>query len=78
MNETFKPSICKTPDYTMRIYNRWGEILFETHDIDVGWNGMFQNKKVPEGAYVYYIQARNRDKTFINRKGDFYVILPSK
>ena len=39
----------------MKIFNRWGAPLFETDDINKGWDGKFMNKEVPEGAYVNVI-----------------------
>jgi gliding motility-associated-like protein len=51
-------------NYTMRIYNRWGETVFETTNINGrGWDGMFGNKAQPMGVYVYQIDA-----TFKNGK----------
>jgi gliding motility-associated-like protein len=42
--------------FNMRIYNRWGELLFETSDINAGWDGYYQNKLVQMDTYVYVIQ----------------------
>lgn len=40
-----------------RIFNRWGEVVFETKDINKGWNGQYNGKPQPVGAYVYVIDA---------------------
>jgi gliding motility-associated-like protein len=40
-----------------RIYNRWGELLFETSNITKGWDGTFNGKPQNPGVYVYYVQA---------------------
>ncbi len=39
----------------MKIYNRWGDLIFETTDPDINWDGtnMRNNKLVPEGVYYY-------------------------
>lgn len=46
--------------YTMAIYNRWGQRMFETDDLSEGWNGTYKNQdhfeKAVEGVYVYIIQ----------------------
>jgi len=78
INPIFKPSECEPMEYIMRIYNRWGEKLFETEDINSGWDGTFRHEKVIEGAYIYIVEARNWDKSFINRRGLFYVVYPKK
>ena len=41
----------------MRIYDRWGVLLFESHDITVGWDGTYKNRPQPMGVYVYSISV---------------------
>ena len=44
------------------IYNRWGEIVFQTTDSNRCWNGTYKNSKLPTGTFVYLISAkRNRN-----------------
>ena len=40
-----------------KVYNRWGELVFETTDIKEGWDGMFRGKKQDIGTYVYFLVA---------------------
>lgn len=44
-------------DYTMTIWNRWGELVFESNDPEEGWNGKVNNagKNSPQGVYVYKV-----------------------
>ncbi|NNE27583.1 MAG: PKD domain-containing protein [Saprospiraceae bacterium] len=44
-------------DYTMEIWNRWGEKIFETDDPTEGWNGQYNNsgQALPQGVYIYHI-----------------------
>jgi gliding motility-associated-like protein len=37
----------------MSVYNRIGQLLFETDNIETGWNGMFRGELCPAGVYVY-------------------------
>ena len=37
----------------LRIYDRWGQQIFFTDDIHIGWDGKLDDKQVPEGVYVY-------------------------
>lgn len=39
--------------FEMKIFNRWGELMFTTNDIQAGWDGMFRGKPQPEGTYVF-------------------------
>jgi gliding motility-associated-like protein len=43
--------------YKMRIYDRWGALLFETTNIEQGWDGIFRQKKCPAGVYVWVIES---------------------
>lgn len=40
-------------DYSFTIYNRWGEVVFQTFDSKVGWDGTFAGKLVPTGTYTW-------------------------
>ena len=56
-NDVFIPLYIDVPvKYTMHIYNRWGEKVFESNNIAVGWDGNFKGKGQPSGTYLYYIQ----------------------
>ena len=43
-------------DYHFVIYNRWGEVLFESFDVTVGWDGTYHGQLVPQGTYIWEIQ----------------------
>ena len=42
-------------DFTMEIYNRWGEILFQSNDINKRWNGEYRNKLCQIDVYGYKV-----------------------
>lgn len=43
----------------MQVYNRWGELIFESEDINYGWDGTFKNRDQPVSTYVYYVKVRS-------------------
>jgi gliding motility-associated-like protein len=45
----------------MFIYNRWGELIFETHDATRGWDGSYgmDGRDVQQGIYTYKIMYKN-------------------
>ena len=61
-NETFKPVFTAgfDPfDYTLLIFNRWGEIVFESHDTEVGWDATYANKyEAQDGTYTWKIDFK--------------------
>lgn len=56
-NEVFKPYFTGIDiyDYHLTIYNRWGEIIFESYNLATGWNGTYGGEIVKEGVYVWHI-----------------------
>ncbi|MDB4516625.1 PKD domain-containing protein [Crocinitomicaceae bacterium] len=63
-NETFKPIITSGFDkgsYNLKIFNRWGEVVFESFDPDIGWDGTYGVGKyypVQDGTYTWKITLR--------------------
>jgi gliding motility-associated-like protein len=44
--------------FRMQVFNRWGQLLFETTRPDGrGWDGRFNDELQPQGVYVYLIEA---------------------
>jgi gliding motility-associated-like protein len=57
-NSVFVPHI-ECPDnleYTFRVYNRWGQLLFQTNDPTAGWDGKYNGIMEEVGVYDYYIE----------------------
>jgi gliding motility-associated-like protein len=63
-NDTFKPVFTIGFDfknYHLSIFNRWGELIFESHNSEIGWDGSYGNGRkeiVPEGTYVWKIKYK--------------------
>jgi gliding motility-associated-like protein len=51
-------------DFKMTIYNRWGQQVFETDNIESGWDGTYKGDKAPPGTYVVTISY----KDYLQRK----------
>jgi gliding motility-associated-like protein len=47
-----------TLDYRLIIFNRWGQIVFESSDKNRFWDGTFNGTPVPEGVFVYHLSYR--------------------
>ena len=61
-------------DYSLDIYNRWGENIFHTSNPFEGWNGITNGKSAPEAVYVYRLQAKNLDGSDIIKVGSVTLI----
>jgi gliding motility-associated-like protein len=62
----------KTMD--LNIYNRWGEKVFETKDINKGWDGRYNGGNCNEGVFVWYLNATLKDDKTIVKKGNITLI----
>jgi gliding motility-associated-like protein len=40
------------------IYDRWGENIFESNDINIGWDGTYKGKPMNEGVFTYYVKVK--------------------
>ena len=47
-------------DYNLLIYNRWGEVIFESNKANYGWDGTYNNIMCPAGIYVWRITYGNK------------------
>jgi gliding motility-associated-like protein len=52
-----------------RIYNRWGQEIFYTEDINQGWDGTFLGKLQNIDTYAYYVKARFFNNAEKDKKG---------
>lgn len=52
-NDLFYLSGFHVQTYNLKIYSRWGMLLFETNNMADGWDGTYQGQPVREGVYVY-------------------------
>ena len=57
-----------------RIYNRWGELVYETNDLKKGWNGYFKSEPAPIGVYVYYIAGHGHNDRKVSMTGNVALI----
>ena len=62
-NNTFQPIFSSGYDpqnYQFLIYNRWGEIIFESHNTEIGWDGTYRNKLSQNDTYTWKLQFKEK------------------
>jgi PKD repeat protein len=53
-NSVFFPGITKqVEEYHLYIYSRWGELVFSSNDINIGWDGFINGKRAAQGVYIW-------------------------
>ncbi|MBI1185691.1 PKD domain-containing protein [bacterium] len=60
--------------FRMTIINRWGEIVYDSNDINEGWDGTFKGVDCPMETYVYSIQFRDKSGKFVTYQGNLSLI----
>jgi gliding motility-associated-like protein len=64
-NNSFLPVFTEGFDlynYNLLIFNRWGEVLFESNNAKVGWDGTYGGEMCMSGTYIYQISFKEIDK----------------
>jgi gliding motility-associated-like protein len=69
-NWIFHPVLTGIVQYNLTIYNKWGELLFETTNQAVGWDGYFNDKLCQEDTYIYKIYAISVTSDIIQKTGN--------
>lgn len=66
----FPPVQEQVMEYKLQIFNRWGALIFESRDINRGWNGYYKGKLVQQGVYVWLCEGKYSDGRPFRKVGD--------
>jgi len=70
-NRIFKPGIIDhVDDYHLMIFNRWGELIFECFDQEIGWDGMYNGKPAKQDVYIWKVKGTYTDGKGFTKTGD--------
>lgn len=68
LNDTFYPQTdCSFRDYQLLIFNRWGEVIFESNDPYIRWDGAYKNEIVAVGTYIYLLKYISSQENEYNK-----------
>lgn len=77
-NNIFKPIMTsgfRLDSYTLLVYNRWGELLFESNDPEYGWDGTYQGKISQDGTYKWVILFKAKESSDSFRYDGFVTLI---
>ncbi|MBL7703478.1 MAG: gliding motility-associated C-terminal domain-containing protein [Ferruginibacter sp.] len=75
LNDVLKPFMIGIKQLVyFRIFNRWGELVFETKDVNQGWDGRFKGNPVQSHTLVWMLQGIGADNKTYNAKGSTVLI----
>ena len=67
----FRPHFENIIEYKLQIFNRWGVLIYESNDLQKGWDGYFGNGNLAlQGVYVWKAKGRYVDGTYFDKVGD--------
>ncbi|MES2568268.1 MAG: PKD domain-containing protein [Bacteroidota bacterium] len=69
-NDIFFPYASGVVEYKFQVFNRWGELIFETEDFKQGWNGYYRGKICQVGVYVWKAYVKLNNGKIFNLTGD--------
>jgi gliding motility-associated-like protein len=74
-NDVFLPIVKGADEYNLQIYDRWGNLIFESNSSQIGWDGYsVDGKLLPAGVYVYKLTVRLSDGQRSTQIGDVTMI----
>lgn len=70
-NTTFQPviSFANFEEYRLIIYSKWGDVIYDTTDIDAPWDGFMNGEPVQEGVYVYFVTIEDGKGRPVEKRG---------
>lgn len=74
-NDVFRPLMTGVDEFQMQVYDRWGNLVFESKDVNQGWDGYDRGGRLmPAGVYVYKLTMRLSNSERTTKVGDITLI----
>jgi gliding motility-associated-like protein len=70
----FKPKYRDVEVYHIQVFNRWGQLIFESNDVDEGWDGNYQGQLAPQAVYVYKASGKFTNGREFNQAGSVLLV----
>ena len=63
-----------TEGFSLRIWNRYGEMVFDSYSQNNGWDGTYKSAPAPAGSYKYYVKVTFLDGTVEELTGNITLL----
>ncbi len=74
LNDLFEVNARFVAEFDLMIFNRWGELIFQTNDLTESWNGVLNGRDVQEGAYVMKVRITDEAGRETRKEGSIIVV----
>jgi PKD repeat protein len=68
--QVFHPSCLGVSEYNLKIFSKLGVLIFESNDVNIGWDGYFKGQLVNPGVYIWKVRGNFRNGEPFTRMGD--------
>lgn len=69
-NDVFFPYTSGVMSYSLQIFDRWGELIFESFDVNIGWDGYYKGKLCEQGVYIWKAAVKLTNGKTFNKTSD--------
>ena len=73
-NDIFFPYTSGVIAYSLEVYNRWGEMVFETKDFKIGWDGYYKGVLCPQDVYIWVATIKLNNGNTYNKNGNISLL----
>jgi len=73
-NDTFKPTVKFVESYAFKVFNRYGQTVFNTKDMNAAWDGEYKNIKQPIGVFSWVVEYITEDGEIQKKTGNVTLI----
>ena len=74
LNDIFLYRASLLESVTFKVFNRWGELMFQTNQRNVGWDGTYNGGVVPQGTYIYQLNVTDQLGNQFSQNGKFVLL----
>ncbi|MEX2379928.1 MAG: PKD domain-containing protein, partial [Vicingaceae bacterium] len=74
LNDVFYAKVRGAAKYELNIFNKWGELLFVSKDVNIGWDGYYKDELCQQDVYVWKIKAEFIDGKTVVKVGDLMLL----
>jgi gliding motility-associated-like protein len=70
-NDVLKPYTLNIVEIRyFRVFNRWGQLMYETKELEKGWDGTYKGRLQPNDAYTWMVEGVGIDGSIIRKTGN--------
>lgn len=74
LNDVFIPSVRGAQHYELRIFDRWGQVIFQTNDRNIGWDGTKGGREAPIDTYLFKASVTDIGNRELKYSGHFTLV----